>query len=234
MSLVFPKSENAIKIAAAAFALLVPICAFAQDATRGEAIFKKCAACHQIGEGAKNRTGPVLTGVVGRPAASVDGFKYSSSMNAAGQAGLVWGEALLVDYLSGPKEFLRAYLNDNKAKSKMPFRLKSEQERRDVVAYLASFSVAAVEPPKVCVRNASDHRHFFAAEATGQIRSTAWLDPGETLCVGADEEGAHGLVSVFETDEGFEGCSRLLRAGQMEDLVRYVDFDRCEWGSHAG
>ena len=38
----------------------------AQDAAAGEKIFRKCAACHQVGDGAKNKVGPVLTDVLGR------------------------------------------------------------------------------------------------------------------------------------------------------------------------
>ena len=47
----------------------------------GEKAFQKCKACHQVGEGAKNRSGPILNGVVGRAAGSVDGFKYSKDFS---------------------------------------------------------------------------------------------------------------------------------------------------------
>ncbi|MCK4712401.1 MAG: c-type cytochrome, partial [Marinosulfonomonas sp.] len=59
-----------------AFALMIGASqTSAQHAAAGEAIFKKCAACHQIGDGANNGAGPILTGVIGRPAGSVEGFK---------------------------------------------------------------------------------------------------------------------------------------------------------------
>jgi len=66
--------------------------AHAQDAAQGGKVFKKCKSCHMVGEGAKNRVGPNLTGVIGRPAGSMDGYKYSKSMLAAGTAGLLWHE----------------------------------------------------------------------------------------------------------------------------------------------
>jgi len=223
----------------------------AQNAQRGEAIFKKCKSCHQIGEGAKNRTGPVLTGVIGRPAGAIEGFKYSASMAQVGAAGLVWNETLLFEYLAGPKKFLQSQLDDRKAKAKMSFRLKKEQDRRDVIAYLTTFpasDMAAVDgetkasdvsavavtmgPTDVCVINASARRHFFVAEATDQARVSGWLDPGGTLCAQAAEAKAHGVVSVFESEDGFEGCSRVVAAGEAEEMRRYVDFDRCEWSSH--
>ncbi|NKB52445.1 MAG: c-type cytochrome [Rhizobiaceae bacterium] len=113
----------------------------AGDAVKGKKVFKKCAACHNIGEGAKIKVGPPLTDVVGRKAASFDGFKYGKSIAAAGEAGLVWSEEELFDYLVNPKNFLRAKLENKKAKSKMAFRLKKEQDRADVIAYLKSLNM---------------------------------------------------------------------------------------------
>ena len=36
--------------------------ASAQDAAKGEQVFKQCMTCHRIGPDAKNLVGPVLTG----------------------------------------------------------------------------------------------------------------------------------------------------------------------------
>jgi len=106
---------------------------------RGATVFNKCKACHEVGEGARNKVGPRLTGVVGRPAGSVDGFQYGSGMAGARGKGLVWDEAALFDYLADPRKFLRAFTGDDKAKAKMPLRLKDEADRRDVIAYLKTF-----------------------------------------------------------------------------------------------
>lgn len=38
--------------------ILLPAPGMAQDIAAGEAVFKKCAACHAVGEGAKNRAAP--------------------------------------------------------------------------------------------------------------------------------------------------------------------------------
>ncbi len=116
---------------------------FAADAANGEALFKKCSSCHTIGDGAENGVGPQLTGVVGRAAGSVEGYKYGKSLVAAGEAGLVWTEEELSAWLVNPKKYLRAKLEDKKAKSKMSFKLKKEEERADVIAYLATFSEPA-------------------------------------------------------------------------------------------
>ena len=110
----------------------------AQDAEAGEAVFKKCKSCHQIGAGAKHRAGPILTGVVGRAAATAEGYKYRKDILAAGQKGLVWDEAQLFGYLENPTGFLRQYLDNAKARSAMSYKLKDAQDRRDVIAYIAS------------------------------------------------------------------------------------------------
>ena len=102
------------------------------DAAAGEKIFKKCKACHQVGDGAKNRIGPVLNGIVGNEIASVDGFKYSKAFKAKKDEGLVWTEEELDAFLTKPKKYLKG--------TKMSFAgLKKEGQRADVIAYLLTF-----------------------------------------------------------------------------------------------
>ncbi|MGV1941268.1 c-type cytochrome [Agrobacterium sp. 22-211-1] len=74
------------------------------DVAKGEAVFKRCSACHAIGEGAKNRVGPQLNGIIGRAAGSVPDYNYSSAMKKAGEDGLVWTPEELRDFLSAPKK----------------------------------------------------------------------------------------------------------------------------------
>lgn len=113
--------------------------AFAQSADDGEKLFRRCTSCHQIGEGAKNRTGPVLNGIVGSPAAAVEGFGYSDSLTAAAEAGLVWDAETLDAWLADATGFLRTYLDDPKARSKMSFKVKEESDRAAMIAYLETF-----------------------------------------------------------------------------------------------
>ncbi|WP_417243195.1 c-type cytochrome [Celeribacter sp.] len=114
--------------------------AVAGDAAAGEADFKKCKSCHMIADGDTDivkggKTGPNLFGIVGRTAGTSEGFKYGDSIVAAGAAGLVWTEALIVEYVADPKAFLSDRLGES-AKSKMTFKLK---DGADIAAYLASF-----------------------------------------------------------------------------------------------
>ena len=50
------------------------------DVASGEKIFKKCAACHSIVKGGKNKIGPALYNVVGRKVGGVDDYKYSKAL----------------------------------------------------------------------------------------------------------------------------------------------------------
>ena len=102
------------------------------DAAEGEKVYRKCKACHQVGEGAKNRVGPELNGVIGRTAGSVEGFKYSNAMLAKGEGGLVWDAETLSAFLEKPKDYV--------PQTKMSFAgLKSVEDRAAIAAYLASF-----------------------------------------------------------------------------------------------
>ena len=119
------------KLAVAAFAALAALSlpALAEgDAAKGEKVFNKCKACHDVDKGI-NKVGPTLKGVVGRKIASVEGYKYSDDMAAKGAEGGVWDEATLTTYLPDPKAFV--------PKTKMAFAgLKKPEEVADGIAYL--------------------------------------------------------------------------------------------------
>ncbi len=224
-----------MKLAATAIAMVISgTPALTQDAAKGEQLFRRCASCHMIGDGARNRVGPVLTGVIGRPAGSFEAFSYSNSMLAANSSGLVWTEELIVTYLEDPTVFLRDFLRDPRARAKMTFRLRDEQDRRDVVSYLTSFGPQeqVTIGSGICVINGSNERYYFAVEERGGARELAALAPGETLCT-ATSDGASGVVSVFETVQELEGCSRLVTGGETEAMISYAKFDRCAWSSNS-
>lgn len=107
----------------------------AGDAAHGETVFKKCMACHAVGEGATNKVGPELNDLIGRTAGTAAGYKYSNPMVDAGAAGLVWDEASLTAFLTSPKAEVPG--------TKMSFAgLKDATDTADVIAYLATFSAA--------------------------------------------------------------------------------------------
>jgi cytochrome c len=118
----------------------------AGDPAKGEIVFKKCNICHRVGDGAKNMVGPVLNNVIGRTAGTVEGFGYSPINKHSGENGLVWNEELIFAYLPDPNAFLKKFLTDAgkpdlaTGLTKMTYKLASETERRDVIAYLKTFS----------------------------------------------------------------------------------------------
>jgi cytochrome c len=118
------------------------------DAASGEKVFKKCQACHTIADpsGKKiagmGKIGPNLWGVVGRKAGSEEGYRYDDALKAAGEKGLVWNEDELKKWLADPTKFIRDYLGDPGARSKMTYKSRKESESEDVIAYLAQFGPA--------------------------------------------------------------------------------------------
>ena len=103
------------------------------DAAAGASVFKKCAACHAVGEGAKNKVGPVLNEVFGRVAGTAPDYKYSQAMIDAGASGVVWTPEEVALYLHKPKDLVPG--------TKMSFPgLPEEADIDNVVAYLSTFS----------------------------------------------------------------------------------------------
>lgn len=114
--------------AAALSAVAVP--ALAADPAAGEKAFSVCKACHKVGDGAKNGVGPVLNGVVGRPAGTAEGYNYSDAMK---NSGITWDEANLAEYLKNPKAKV--------AGNKMAFPgVKDDAKIADIIAFLGQFN----------------------------------------------------------------------------------------------
>ncbi len=118
-------------IAAASALLLVFTVApkaSAEDIAHGKQVFQHCTQCH-VPDQQRNGFGPYLKGVVGRPAGSVPGYRYSKAMSDAGAAGLVWNEVALSEFLYSPKKKVPG--------TSMPFwGLWSQSEIKDVIAYM--------------------------------------------------------------------------------------------------
>ena len=120
---------------------------FGGDPEAGEKAFRKCKTCHSITaadgtvivKGAK--TGPNLWGLPGRQAGTQEDFgKYKKSIVEAGEAGLYWNRDDFIVYAQDPQKFLRAYLDDRKARSGMVFKLRKEEEAANIWAFLLSVS----------------------------------------------------------------------------------------------
>ncbi|MEO5932726.1 MAG: c-type cytochrome [Duganella sp.] len=71
------------------------------SAKAGEAAFRMCASCHQVGRYAQAGYGPQLNGIIGRKAAATPDFKYSEAMK---KSGIVWTEQKLAAYMRAPHD----------------------------------------------------------------------------------------------------------------------------------
>ncbi len=107
------------------------------DLTHGEKVFKKCSACHIVAKGGKNLIGPALYGVVGRPAASIDGYAYSKALIAHGKN---WSFEELNAFLLKPKSYIKG--------TKMAYAgLRKNKDRASVILYLNSQSDSPLPRP---------------------------------------------------------------------------------------
>lgn len=96
------------------------------DAGKGERVFKKCTACHNV-EGS-NGTGPYLNGVVGRDIASAPGFGYSGTLQGLEGS---WTPEALNAFVESPKGYAPG--------TSMSFNgLKKIEDRADLIAFLQS------------------------------------------------------------------------------------------------
>lgn len=96
------------------------------DPEAGAKKFRQCKACHTVESGGANRVGPNLYGVIDRPVASVEGFKYSSAMRDHGGN---WDIERLDAFLEDPRKTV--------PRTRMSFRgLSDPEDRADMIAYL--------------------------------------------------------------------------------------------------
>ena len=111
-------------------AAAVPIATLlaAADVAKGEAIFKKCVACHTIAAGGANGIGPNLHGTLGKPLAGHAGFGYSDALKSKGGT---WTFEAMDEWLSNPKKYAPG--------NKMTFAgLGSPEDRANVLLYINS------------------------------------------------------------------------------------------------
>lgn len=129
------------------------------DVAKGEAVFKKCGACHNVDPAGANGTGPGLYGVVGRPIASHPGFSYSDALG--GKSGDKWDFDHLWQWLKSPKNFMPG--------NKMSFAgIAKPEDRAAVIAWLNTQSASPLPLPAAPAEEAAP-----AAEAPAEAEAEA-------------------------------------------------------------
>ena len=113
----------------AAFLMASAPAAFGQDVAAGETTFRKCLPCHAVGEGARNKVGPLLNGLEGRRSGTIEGYSYTQVNK---DADIVWSDATFKDYIADPRAKIPG--------TKMVFNgIKNDEEVADLWAYLKQF-----------------------------------------------------------------------------------------------
>jgi cytochrome c len=101
----------------------------AQDVAAGEQVFRKCLPCHSVGEKAKNKVGPQLNGLDGRPSGTAPSYNYSEANK---KSGIIWNEETFKKYIKAPRAMIPG--------TKMPFAgIKNEKDIDNLWAYLKQF-----------------------------------------------------------------------------------------------
>ncbi|WP_108813282.1 c-type cytochrome [Loktanella sp. Alg231-35] len=140
-------------IAAALAVLSAPAFADGHAATQGDAAAgaeqfnRQCVACHVVADasgevlaGRNARTGPNLFDLAGSQLGSAEGFRYGDAIVELGETGAVWTEESFVGYVQDPTGWLRETLDDRRARGKMAYQVRQEDQAYDLYAYLATFA----------------------------------------------------------------------------------------------
>ncbi len=160
------------------------------DVTRGERLYEQCSGCHQIGEGAVNRIGPKLNLIFDRPAASIEGFRYSNGMERAARNGLVWDHPTLDAFLEDPRSLV--------SNTRMSFRgIKDQTDRNDLIAYLRVFSDDPQNIPEAAP-TAAPVDHEVAPEILAIVGDPAYGEylSGECTSCHQASGAADGIPSI--------------------------------------
>jgi cytochrome c len=104
----------------------------------GETVFAQCRACHQVGPTAKNTVGPILNGLFGRVAGTVEGYNYSEANK---KSGITWDEKVFAEYIENPRAKMPG--------TKMAYAgLKDPKRIENLIAYLKNFDKDGKPPAK--------------------------------------------------------------------------------------
>lgn len=177
-----PEPEVGAAVATEDAAPAVPLAVLlaSANAEQGASAARKCTSCHNFEQGAGNKQGPELWGVVDRVIGSHEGFAYSDVLLSHQAAGDVWSYENLDHFLLAPKDFAPG--------TKMNFAgVKNDEERANILAYLQTLSdnpVPFPEPEAVAEEPAVDDA---AAEEVPMAGSDVGATPAGTEAVELDD-----------------------------------------------
>lgn len=127
----------------------------AASASGGERRAALCKSCHTFEEGGANTTGPNLWNIVGRAVASHAGFNYS---NALKEFGGEWTYERLDAYIANSQAYIPG--------TAMVQRFPRDDQRADILAYLATLSDSPVPFPEPAAAPEAEAPETEAADET--------------------------------------------------------------------
>ncbi len=127
------------------------------DLKKGKRLSLKCGACHDFKKNGKNKVGPPLWNVVGRPKAAIEGFKYSKALKALGGE---WDYASLNAFLFKPKAYVPG--------TRMVYPgMKKTEDRANMIGFLRSLADEPAPLPQVRATPVPAKQHF--AQRTADV-----------------------------------------------------------------
>jgi cytochrome c len=162
------------------------------DASKGEAIAKKCQTCHDITKGGPNKIGPNLWGVIGRPAGTHEGFAYSDGVKAIGKP---WTYEMINHFIAGPRNYVPG--------TKMSFPgLPKVEDRAEVIAWLRQQSDSPLPlPSDADIAAAEDqYKKDQAAAAKPAAPAAAPATEGNAAPAGGGDEFKPSVSLIAAAD----------------------------------
>jgi cytochrome c len=137
------------------------------DVAKGEAVYKKCMACHTINQGGANGIGPNLYAVMGQKHGHIAGFAYSEALLKAPG---MWDWENMDRWLANPKKYAPG--------TKMSFAgLGNPEERASLLLYLNAQGSNLPLPPPPAAAPAEGEAAAAPAEGEAEAGEAAAAAP---------------------------------------------------------
>ena len=192
------------------------------DPAAGARAFRRCQACHTVNEGGRARIGPNLYGILNRPVAAVEGFRYSKALSAFGG---VWTENLLDQFLARPTALVPG--------TRMVFPgLRKDRERADLIAYLGTLGDGSLPAPSTPVSADEEADDSFgllvAAPGAELVYNSCTACHSERIVIqqGLTREGWDELLDWMTEEQSMPEPDSADRTGLLDYLTKHYGPDR--------